>query len=207
MKGDKKIMKKNPKILRFVGLMVLMVFLTVFLSSCGKEEKETDRYSFWRGDIENFYYILDMNDQPLHKVMGKPFMIFEYDPINGYPIEVEFGLYEARNEYLPRCEGAIPEPFLSADQLEYAKRLGITGSVDLLCNWYSVTSSSELPSGDFEFSVDKGENFWGHEILHFTHTTGLMDGEIINDSATWGGRISDSKAFHLVHLFNSNTSY
>lgn len=167
--------------------------------------KKTDRYSFWRGDIENYYYILDMNEQPLHKVVGKPYMIFEYDPLNGYPIQVEFGLYQARNEYLAGCEGAIPEPFISSDQLRYSRRLGLTGSVVLLSNWRSVTSSCRLPSGDFEFSIDKGPDFFGHEILHFTYTTGLMDGEIKNETATWGGRVSEIKAFKLIHQFNSGT--
>jgi hypothetical protein len=32
-----------------------------------------------------------------------------------------------------------------------------------------------------------------------------MDGEIINQEATWGGRVSDVKAFKLLRKFNSNT--
>lgn len=182
------------------GFLLPAILLTF---SC----KKTDRYSFWRGDIENYYYILDMNEQPLQKVVGKPYMIFEYDPLNGYPLRVEFGLYQARNEYLPGVEGAIPEPLLSADQLEYSKLMGLTGGVAVLSNWRDVTSSSKLPSGDFEFYIDKGTDFFGHEILHFTYTTGLMDGEIINETATWGGRVSEIKAFKLTHLFNRSTTY
>jgi hypothetical protein len=170
--------------------------------------KQTDRYSFWKGSIENYYYILDMNDQPLHKVVGKPYMVFEYDPLNGYPLRVEFGLYEARNEYLPGVELPTPEPFLAANTFQYANRMGLTGSVDLLVNWEEVTSSSKLPSGDFEFYIDKGSNPFGHEVLHFTYIQdALMDGEITNASVTWGGRISDLKAFKLNHLFNRGTPY
>ena len=170
--------------------------------------KQTDRYSFWKGSIENHYYILDMNDKPLHKVVGKPYMVFEYDPLNGYPLRVEFGLYDARNEYLPGVEGPIPEPFLAANTFQYASRMGLTGSVSLRLNWREVTSSSKLPSGDFEFYVDKGSNPFGHEILHFTYIQdAMMDGEITNASVTWGGRISDLKAFKLNHLYNRRTPY
>ena len=112
-------MKIKLLLLIGVGIMSILTF-----ASCEEEEQQeekTDRYSFWKGDIENYYYILDMNDQKLHMVTGKPFMILEYDPINGTPIRCEFGLSEAKNEYLEGVEGAIPEPFLSASNLEYAE--------------------------------------------------------------------------------------
>lgn len=178
--------------------------LLLILLSC-KKKKETDRYSFWKGDIDNYYYILDMNDQPLYKVIGKPFLVMEYDPLNGYPIRVEFGLFDARSEILPGAEGVIPEPFMSISILKYANRMNLYGPASILCNWCEVSSHSKLPSGDFEFYIDKGENYSGHEILYFTYTPNLMDGEIRNPTASWGGRISDAKAFKLVRLFNSNT--
>lgn len=176
--------------------------------SCEEEEEQeekTDRYSFWKGDIENYYYILDMNDQKLHMVKGKPFMILEYDPISGAPLKCEFGLSDAKNEYLPGVEGAIPEPFLSASNLEYAEKLNLSGSVSLLCNWSTVSTHEELSAGGFEFSIDKGADMWGQEILHFTFTFDDMAGEIINEEVTWGGRVSDVKAFKLLRKFNSNT--
>jgi hypothetical protein len=49
-----------------------------------------------KGDIDNFYYNLDINDQSSCKVVGKPHMIVEYDPVTGVPERVEFGLDEAR---------------------------------------------------------------------------------------------------------------
>ncbi|MGC8823038.1 MAG: hypothetical protein ACP5PZ_00370 [Bacteroidales bacterium] len=192
--------------IRLAKWLFALLFLFT-LSYCASDHKETDRYSFWKGDIENYYYILDMNNQPLQKVVGKPYMIMEYNPVNGYPIKIEFGLYDARNEYLNGVEGAIPEPFLSAGNLEYAGKLGIYGSVDLLCNWEGVTSSSKLPSGDFEFTIDKGENYFGHEIFHFTYTPDGMEGEIINSTAICCGRVSNIKAFKLLRKFNSSSVY
>jgi hypothetical protein len=188
-----------------IAAVVAPLLAAIILSlSC----KQTDRYSFWKGEIENYYYKLDENDQRLQKVIGKPYMVMEYDPLNGYPLSVEFGLYDARTEYLPGCEGGIPEPFLAASGFRYADRLGITGSVSLRSNWMEVTSSSKLPSGDFEFEIDKGSNPFGHEVLHFTYIPdAMMDGEIINEDAIWGGRISDLKAFKLYHKFNRSTPY
>ncbi|MGC9375723.1 MAG: hypothetical protein ACP5DQ_11865 [Bacteroidales bacterium] len=194
----------KTKLLISIGVVLTLI---VFFTSCekDKDEEQTDRYSFWKGDIENYYYILDMNNQKLHLVKGKPFMILEYDPITGVPLRCEFGLSEAKNEYLSGVEGAIPEPFLSASTLEYANKLSLSGSVVLLSNWYSVTTNEELSAGGFEFSIDKGSDMWGHEILHFTFTFDDMAGEIINDEVTWGGRVSDTKAFKLIRKFNSNS--
>ncbi len=187
----------------------LALMLTVPFVSCEKdeeaEEKQTDRFSFWKGDIENHYYILDMNDQKLHLVKGKPFMVLEYDPITGVPLRCDFGLSEARNEYLAGAEGAIPEPFLSAGTLEYADKLNLSGSVSLLCSRTPVITNEALSAGGFEFSIDHGANMWGHEILHFTFTFDNMAGEINNEEVTWGGRVSDIKAFKLIRKFNSNS--
>jgi hypothetical protein len=134
---------------KIITFSLLILGLTVALSGCKKDEDITDRYSFWKGEFENYYYILDMNDQPLHLVKGKPFMVLEYDPVSGVPLKCEFGLYEAHNEYLTGAQGAIPQPFLSASDLAYAKRLELTGSVDLLCNWATVSSHEELSAGGF----------------------------------------------------------
>ncbi|MBN1950986.1 MAG: hypothetical protein JW801_07265 [Bacteroidales bacterium] len=192
----------KTRLLFSVGILLLMMVSSI---SCEKYEMKTDRYSFWKGDIENYYYILDMNDQKFHLVKGKPFMILEYDPISGVPLRCEFGLSEAKNEYLSGVEGAIPEPFLSASTLEYSQKLNLSGSVSLLCNWTTVTTHEELSDGGFEFSIDKGADMWGHEILHFTFTFDDMTGEITNEEVTWGGRVSDVKAFKLIRKFNSST--
>lgn len=193
----------KTRILFIIGSLVLAM---VSFNSCEKdEEKATDRYSFWKGDIDNYYYLLDMNNERLQLVKGKPFMVLEYDPVTNVPLRCDFGLSEARNEYLPGAEGAIPEPFLSASTLEYADRLDLTGSVSLLCNWENVTSNEALSAGGFEFYIDKGSDMWGHEILHFSFTFDDMTGEIINEEVSWGGRVSDTAAFMLSRRFNSST--
>ena len=194
---------KKQLLFSIMALMALMVSL----SSCTTDESDeaqTDRYSFWKGEIANTYYLLDMNDQKLHMVQGKPYMVLEYDPINGTPLRCEFGLSEAKNVYLPGAEGAIPEPFLSASTFAYASKLNLTGSVSLLSNWSKVDTHKALSAGGFEFFIDKGSDMWGHEIHHFTFTFDDMAGEIINNEVTWGGRVSDVKAFKLLRKFNDN---
>ena len=192
----------KTKVSLCIGTLMMLMFM---LGSCEKLLTKTDRYSFWKGDIENYYYVLDMNDQKLQLVKGKPYMILEYDPVTNVPLRCEFGLSEAHNEYLTGVEGAIPEPFLDASTFEYSDKLELTGSVCLLANWATVTSNEELSAGGFEFSIDKGTDMWGHEILHFTFTFDDMSGEIINDEVTWGGRVSDENAFMLSRQFNSST--
>jgi hypothetical protein len=196
----------KTKIYLLLSLLVMSMFLFIScLKDEDQEEEQTDRYSFWKGDIENYYYILDMNDQKLHVVKGKPFMVLEYEPVSGVPLHCEFGLSEARNEYLKGVEGAIPEPFFSAGTLEYAEKLNLKGSVSLLCD-SQVSTNKALSSEGFEFSIDKGADMWGHEILHFTFgIDSNMAGEIINNEVSWGGRVSDVKAFKLIRKFNSNS--
>ncbi|MBN2464153.1 hypothetical protein JXD38_00820 [candidate division WOR-3 bacterium] len=81
---EKKMAGKKPAIRTLVTVIAPLLAAVVLSLSC----KQTDRYSFWKGTIENYYYILDMNDQRLHKVAGKPYMVMEYDPLNGYPLRV-----------------------------------------------------------------------------------------------------------------------
>lgn len=182
------------------------------LSGCNKDSTEPEngggkKYAFLKGDIENFYYILDVNGNQLHKVVGKPFMVVEYDRVTDAPLKCEFGcLSEAKNVYLPGCEAPIPEPFMSASVLSYADRLDLKGPIDLLLNWELVTTHSELSGGGYEFTVVKPENYWGQETYHFVYTFNFdgMEGEIINPTATCG-RVSDTKAFKLLKKFDSNT--
>ncbi len=193
----------KTKLLLTIGVVLLIL---VPFTSCEKGKNNPERYSFWKGDIVNYYYILDMNEKKLHLVKGKPFMVMEYDPLSGAPIRCEFGLSEAKNEYLPGVQGAIPEPFLYASDLEYAKKLNLTGSAALLIGWGDgVTVNEQLTAGGYRFSVDKGSDLWGHEILKFTFTNEGMEGEINNATVGWGGRISDGRAFMMLRKFNSNS--
>lgn len=189
------------KMLRWQIVKTAMVFMIMVSISCVEEEKAPDRYSFWKGDITNFYYTLDINDAKTHKVTGKPFAILEYDPITNQPLRCVFGLSEAKNEFLPGAELPIPEPFLSADGFEFADRLSLTGSVSLLCNWADIDEKSTLPTGDIQFEVSLASG----ESYHFVYTPNLMEGEIRNPDASWADRVSDAKAFKLSRRFNSNT--
>ncbi len=147
-----------------------------------------------------------MNDNKFHIVKGKPFMVIEYDPLTSTPLRCEFGLSEAKNIYLPGVQGAIPEPFMSANILKYSNKLNLTGSVNILISWGDkINVDEQLSAGGYRFSVDKGDKSSGHEIFNFVFTNEGMEGEIKNETASWGGRVSDDKAFKLLRKFNSST--
>ncbi len=188
------------------GLLLTYLFSLVLLSSCNDSETGAQKYSFWQGAIENKYYFLDLCGGQTGQVTGKPYMILEYDPVSGEPIKCEFGLSEAVYTSLPRenptiCLGAPPEPTLSASNFTYASRLNLSGSVDLITNWASVTTYSDLSGGGFDFTVSFGDG-----TLHFEKTNEGMTGEVIDaGQSDWGDAVSASNAFNMLHKFNSNT--
>lgn len=191
----------------FFHLFFMFLFILINLTSCEKDESEgAQKYSFWQGAIANKYYFLDLCGGQTGEVSGKPYMILEYDPVTGKPNRCEFGLSEAVNKSLPRedptyCLGAMPEPTLSASTFDYADRLSLKGSVDLIANWKTVTTYSELSGGGFEFTVSTG-----HGTLHFEKTNEGMTGEIVDEGQSdWDDAVSASNAFNLLHKFNSNT--
>lgn len=187
----------------FPFFTITSLFLILSGASCEKEEEEIepDRYAFWQSEITSFYYCYDMENNLTHQVLGKPFMVLEYDPVTGVPLKCEFGLSEAENKYLPGVEYAIPEALLNASSMQYSKRLDLVSPVSLLCNWDAVSAHEELSSGGYEFRVDHPNG----ESYHFTFTFDGMEGEIENTDGEWGERVSDSKAFKLLRKFNSNT--
>lgn len=197
-----KIHNKN-RLISYLFLFLVLAGLLVYFSGCTEKEEDVDpdRYSFWQGDIPNYYFCLDMNDNPLHKVNGRPYMILEYDPLTGVPLKCEFGLSDAVNEYLDGVEFPIPEPFMSSGSFLYAERLNLEGPVSLLSNWDEVSSHKALSAGGFEFWINKSNG----ETLHFIFTFDGMEGEILNPDAEWAERVSDIKAFKLLRKFNSNT--
>ena len=192
----------------FLYSVIMSLFILMNLTSCKKEDSGggAQKYSFWQGGIANKYYMLDLCGGQTGEVSGKPYMILEYDPVTGKPIRCEFGLSEAVNKSLPRenptiCLGAMPEPTLSASTFDYSERLSLKGSLDLLANWNTVTTYSDLSGGGFEFTVNTG-----HGKLHFEKTNEGMTGEIVDeDQSGWGDAVSASNAFNLLHKFNSNT--
>lgn len=185
----------------------LLIFITAGLTSCKKEEAEgPDKYAFWQGAITNTYYTLDLCGGQTGEVSGKPYMILEYDPITGVPSRCEFGLSSAVYTALPRenpqiCLGSPPKPTLLASNFGYANRLGLTGSVDLISNWGTVTVNSTLPGGGYDFTISTGNG-----TFHFEHTNGVMTGEIVDEGQSgWGDAVSALNAFNMLHKFNSNT--
>lgn len=183
-------------------LLLPTLLLSAFITSCKDNESGAQKYSFWQGAIANKYYFLDLCGGQTGQVSGKPYMILEYDPATGKPIRCEFGLSEATYTALARenptiCLASPPEPMLAASSFTYAKRLSLSGSVDLLSNWGTVTLYSDLSGGGFEFTVGN---------LHFEKTNEGMTGEIIDSGQTgWGDAVSAANAFNMLHKFNSTT--
>ena len=185
--------------------LFMFLFILMDLTSCKKEESGgAQKYSFWQGAIANKYYLLDLCGGQTGVVTGKPYMILEYDPVTGKPIKCEFGLSEAVNTSLPRlsiCLGALPEPTLSSGTFAYANRLSLKGTLDLLANWNTITTYSDLSGGGFMFTVHTANG-----TLRFSKTNEGMTGEIVNEGQSdWGDAVSATNAFNLLHKFNSNT--
>lgn len=187
-------------------LVLIFLLSSTLLFSCKDSESGAQKYSFWQGAITNYYYYLDLCGGQTGQVSGKPYMILEYDPVTGKPIKCEFGLSEAVYTSLPRedpniCLGAVPEPLLSASNFTYASRLSLSGSVDLLTNWASVATYSDLSGGGFDFTVS-----FGSGTLHFEKTNEGMTGEVVDEGQSdWDDAVSAPNAFNLLHKFNSNT--
>lgn len=187
---------------RYLFLLLPTLLLSLIITSCKDSESGAQKYSFWQGAIANKYYFLDLCGGQTGQLTGKPYMILEYDPVTAKPLRCEFGLSEAVYTSLPRenptiCLGAIPEPMLASSSFTYADRLSLTGSVDLLANWETVTLYSDLSGGGFEFTVGN---------LHFEKTNESMTGEIIDSGQSgWGDAVSAANAFNMLHKFNSTT--
>ena len=195
-------MKKNAFKLFLAG-----VFCAFICSSCTDEEGGgAKKYSFWKGDIANKYYALDICGGATGQFSGKPFMVLEYDPISGNPVRCEFGICDFVYTSLPRenpsiCLGAIPRPTMYASTFTYADRISLTGVVDLLSNWQPVSGLSDLSGGGVDFYVNTGLG-----KFHFVRNNVSMWGEIVDEGQTgWGDLVSDTKAFSLLHKFDSNT--
>lgn len=190
----------------FALLAVSLAASSLVLPACGGESSETqngskDRYSYWKGDIPNTYYRLDIGGNRGLQVTGKPFMRLEYDPVSGVPLMCEFGLSEATQSFVPGHDIVAGEPTLDASVISYADRLDVKSPVDLLVSWGSVTSHEELSGGGFEFWCRRTK--W--EEWHFAMTFDGMEGEVSNtDNYSYLGGESDLKAMKLLRNFNAS---
>jgi hypothetical protein len=193
---------------RSVSGIVLVIFIAL-LAGCvafptlkpqeGVPAGQSITYSFWKGDIPNSCYSLNMDGERGIKITGKPFMILNYDPVSGVVKGCEFGLSEVTQEPLqtPSGDPAFPEPTLDATALDYSEKLNLKSPVVLLIGWEApITTYEEFSSGLWQFSVKKSR-----EEYRFNFNTGLMEGDVKNlDLNTYFGLESDSKAFKLIKV-------
>ncbi len=190
----------------FALLVVSMVISALLLPACGGDSSTTEegkgyRYSYWKGDIPNTYYRLDIKGNRGLQVTGKPFMKLEYDPVSGVPLMCEFGLSETTQDFVPGHDIISREPTLNASSIDFAGKLDLKSPVDLLVSWGSVTSHQELSGGGFEFWCRRTK--W--EEWHFVMTFDGMEGEVKNlDNYSYLGGDSDTKAIKLLRKFNAN---
>lgn len=192
----------------FPAILAMALLSVTFFCSCTDESEGggTKKYSFWRGDIPNKFYKYDICGFASGEISGKPYMVLEYNTVTGEPARCEFGLSEVDFKRLPIseptiCIGSPPRPTMYASTFDYAERLELKGTVDLLSNWYPVTNLSTLSGGGVDFNVQIGKF-----KLHFVRNNMSMVGEIVDEGQDgWGDMISDEKAFNMLHKFDSNT--
>lgn len=192
----------------FPAIIAMALFSVTFFCSCTDESDGggTKKYSFWRGDIPNQFYRIDICGFASGEVSGKPYMVLEYNTTTGEPSRCEFGLSEVDFVRLPIseptiCIGSPPPPLIYASTFDYAERLELKGTVYLFANWYTVTNLSTLSGGGVDFNVQIGKF-----KLHFVRNNVGMVGEIVDEGQDgWGDMISDEKAFNMLHKFDSNT--
>ena len=192
-------MKKSNSF--WIYSFILVAAFSLLISSCKKEEQ--NRFSYWKGDIPNSYYLLNMSGERAREISGKPYMKLEYDPVTGVPIRCEFGLSEVTQKSLqtPSGDPAFPEPTLDASGFDYADKLDIKSPVNLLINWEDVDTHTELSAGGFEFTVKQQ-----YAEYHFSFTFDGMVGEVNNLDLNYYflGRESNIQSFKLLRKFNAN---
>lgn len=157
-----------------------------------------NRYEYWKGDIPNTYYCLNMWGERALKVTGKPFMCVKYNPVNHEILDIEFGLSEVVQEHLPTPSGdpAAPEPTLAAENISYYKKLNLKSPVVLLLNWPVATANGAITNGVQSFKV---QHTMPREEYNFIYTSLQMEGDVKNlDDATFLGRESEINAFKLL---------
>lgn len=192
----------------FPAILAMALLSVTFFCSCTDESEGggTKKYSFWRGDIPNKFYKYDICGFASGEISGKPYMVLEYNTVTGEPTRCEFGLSEVTFKRLDIsdamiCPGAPPRPTMYASTFDYAERLELKGTVDLLSNWYPVTNLSTLSGGGVDFNVQIGKF-----KLHFVRNNVSMVGEIVDEGQSgWGDIMSEQKAFNMLHKFDSNT--
>jgi len=133
--------------------VLLSVLLVVSLTACGGGGG-AEGYQYWKGDIPNSYYLLNIYGERARKVTGKPFMVLTYDRISLEITDCEFGLSEVTQEAIPNPSNfpAPPEPTLDANTIYFHEKLDLKSPVALLVCWNNVN----LPGGVSKSPITNG---------------------------------------------------
>lgn len=187
----------------------------IFLSGCGgagststgtpPPSSPAETYEFWRGDIPNSYYVLNLYGERGLQVTGKPWMVLKRDGITLQVVDCEFGLSEVTQTSISTPSGlaAPPEPTLAATAIDYYSKLQLdtTKPVTLCVGW---GSKSTIVNGVQTFSFTLGSSPGGvgyNEGWSFSYLSLTMWGDVKNiDTTYYLGIDSDSKAFSLMKL-------
>ncbi len=160
-------------------------------------------YQFWKGEIPNSYYYLNIYGHRALKVTGKPWMVLKYDKISGDTLDCEFGLSEVTQAYEPNIDdyGTTSQPTLDARMIDYHVQLGLNSPVDLLVSWNGI---GQLVNGVQQFSFNSNYVSMGGvgyaESWSFTYDSISMVGGVKNIDNTFYfyGADSETNSFNLL---------
>lgn len=204
-------MRRNISVLTFI----LALLMAAFVVACGgagtsasaptMPSSPAETYEYWRGDIPNSYYVMNIYGERARKVTGKPWMVLKRDRISLQIIDCEFGLSEVTQVAVanPSNFAAPPEPTLAATSLDFYNKLQLdtTKPVTLNVGW---GSKATLVNGVQTFSFKDGSSPGGvgyNESWSFSYLSLTMWGDVKNiDNTYYLGIDSDSKAFSLMKL-------
>jgi hypothetical protein len=193
-------------VLGFAGVAGLISLPHISLPGGGGDGAED--YQYWKGEIPNSYYLLNIYGERAAKVTGKPFMILKYDKVTLEITDCEFGLSEVTQEGIsnPSDTPAPPEPTLDAEVIDFHEKLGLKSPVDAIVSWNINLPggvSKSITNGVQQFSFIHPTNGIGpgsnSEKWTFVYTSGIMTGGVENiDTYYYMGRESETNAFNLL---------
>jgi hypothetical protein len=160
-------------------------------------------YEYWRGDIPNSFYWLNIYGDRALQVTGKPWMVIKRDPVSLRVLDLEFGLSEVTQTPLanPNNMPSAPYPTISPSYIDYASRLGLdlTKPAALCVRWQPATN---LVNGVQNISFTHGGSASNPtEQWNFSFLTLEQWGGVKNlDTYAYLGSDSDTNAFRLMKL-------
>lgn len=187
-------------------IIVSLLFSCFILFGCNATNNtdNTDRFSFWKGDFSITITQRGLFGNDCVELTGKPFMIYEYDPINGHPLTMTFGLYQynVSTETIDGCVMTAPLSTVLVDsEYDYVNRLELDGQVTEIYSWVPVETNEE-----FSFGLGELWYFDAHNSkIYFTFNNVSAAGEITNESGDSESYTTDLNEIIMLHQFNSNT--